>query len=249
MAMAMPAPGPRQLSARPPEAEALAPALDIHPHPSPNFGPRRHALRPNLIVLHYTAMATAEAALARLCDPAVEVSAHYLICEHGRIYQLVDETLRAWHAGAGSWGGAEDINSRSVGIELANRGNHPFAAPQMAALEALLPKIMARWDMPAKGVIGHSDMAPGRKFDPGPRFDWLRLARQGQAVWPSAGAASSQMSWDKAAQQFGYSGHNGDVLATFRARFRPAATGPQNEEDLRLMTNLAAAYPAAHPAT
>ncbi len=88
--------------------------------------------------------------------------------------------MRAWHAGAGLWGGQEDVNSRSIGIELQkNRGDEPFAAPQMVALERLLQGIMARWDIPAQGVIGHSDMAPSRKGDPGPRFDWRRLALQG----------------------------------------------------------------------
>jgi N-acetylmuramoyl-L-alanine amidase len=130
-------------------------------------------------------MATAEAACARLCDPAAEVSAHYLIAGDGALWALVPEDRRAWHAGAGEWGGAGDVNSRSIGIELANRGDHPFAAAQMRALERLLPAIMTRWAIPPQGVIAHSDMAPGRKSDPGPRFDWQRLARAGLAVWPT----------------------------------------------------------------
>lgn len=149
--------------------------------PSPNFGPRRDGLKPTLIVLHYTAMTSARAALERLCDPAAEVSAHYLIGPDGTLWQLVRECDRAWHAGAGAWRGQSDINSRSIGIELDNRGDHPFGEPQMAALEALLESVMARWEIPAAGVIGHSDMAPGRKVDPGPRFDWARLERQGLA--------------------------------------------------------------------
>lgn len=127
-------------------------------------------------------MASARAAIDRLCDPNFEVSAHYVIARDGRVTQLVSEGQRAWHAGAGEWAGVDDINSRSIGIELDNAGNHPFSEPQMAALEALLPDTMARWGIPAHGVIGHSDMAPGRKFDPGPHFDWARLARQGLAA-------------------------------------------------------------------
>lgn len=149
--------------------------------PSPNFGPRRGGLVPHLVVLHYTAMDTAEAALERLCDPAHEVSAHYLIGADGRIWQMVKEDQRAWHAGAGEWAGQDDINSRSIGIELDNRGDHPFANLQMCALEVLLSEILARWAIPCAGVIGHSCMAPGRKCDPGPRFDWQRLARLGLA--------------------------------------------------------------------
>lgn len=213
---------------------AIEPA--IIEHPSPNFGPRRDGLRPELIVLHYTAMDTAEAALERLCDPAPEVSAHYLICEKGRIFRLVDEERRAWHAGAGTWLGKSDINSRSIGIELDNRGTHPFSEPQMAALETLLPAIMTRWSIPASGVISHSDLAPGRKFDPGPRFDWQRLARQGLAIWPDN--LPAQGSWPQAAAALGYDTENPEAFAAFRMRFRPWATGPQDAEDARIAARL-----------
>ncbi|MEH6360408.1 MAG: N-acetylmuramoyl-L-alanine amidase, partial [Amylibacter sp.] len=127
-----------------------------------------------MVVVHYTAMETADAACARLCDEAAEVSAHYLISEQGDIVQLVDEDMRAWHAGAGAWGDVTDVNSHSIGIELANTGDTPFAAAQMDALEGLLGGIQNRWKIPAARIIGHSDMAPGRKFDPGVRFDWQR---------------------------------------------------------------------------
>ncbi|MGH1354134.1 MAG: N-acetylmuramoyl-L-alanine amidase [Thalassovita sp.] len=153
-----------------------------------------------MVVLHYTAMDTAEAALERLCDPSIEVSAHYLISETGQIWQMVDEEKRAWHAGAGQWGAVTDVNSRSIGIELANIGDCPFPEPQMAALEFLLAGIQNRWDIPPERVIGHSDMAPERKQDPGPRFDWQRLARQGLAVWPNVSRADfiGQEGWDAA---------------------------------------------------
>jgi len=129
-------------------------------------------------------MQTAQAALKTLCNPKTEVSAHYLIAEDGEVLSLVPEDLRAWHAGAGAWGSVTDVNSRSIGIELANPGNCPFAAPQMDALEDLLAGIKTRWQIRPERVIGHSDMAPGRKIDPGARFDWLRLARAGFGVWP-----------------------------------------------------------------
>ncbi len=209
-----------------------------HWHPSPNFGPRRDGLRPELIVIHYTAMENAAVALGRLCDPQAEVSAHYLIGGDGTVWQMVREDMRAWHAGAGTWGGRDDVNSRSVGIELDNRGSHPFSEPQMAALEALLPGIMARWDIPPERVIAHSDLAPGRKCDPGPRFDWRRLALQGLSVWPEAGVPGD---FEADAAAFGYP--VGDVapdilLEVFRLRFRPWGEGALGEADRALMAGL-----------
>ncbi len=197
-----------------------------------------------MIVLHYTAMESAGAALERLCDAEAEVSAHYLICERGRVWQMVEEAERAWHAGAGRWGDVADVNSRSIGIELANRGDHPFPEPQMAALEGLLPGIIARWGIPAQGVIGHSDMAPGRKIDPGRRFDWARLARQGMGVWPSPGGEGDFL---RDAAAFGYPVGDVDealVLEAFRLRFRPGAEGPEDAVDRALMADLAARWPA-----
>lgn len=218
--------------------------------PSPNHGPRRDGLRPSLVVLHYTAMESADAALERLCDPKHEVSCHYLIGKDGRVWQLVDEDLRAWHAGAGSWGGMGDVNSRSIGIELDNRGTHPFSAPLMAALVELLPGIMKRHGIDPAGVIGHSDMAPDRKNDPGPRFDWKRLARAGHAVWPRTGTASGddlQARFSRAACVFGYP-DQGDVLSAFRARFRPRARGEGPDRcDVAMIEDLAARHPFLDP--
>lgn len=116
--------------------------------PSPNHGERRGGATPNLVVIHYTAMASCAESRARLCDPLAEVSAHWLIDLDGRTEQLVDEARRAWHAGAGAWGGVTDVNSHSIGIELQNAGNHPFPAPQIAALETLLAAILTRWSIP-----------------------------------------------------------------------------------------------------
>jgi N-acetylmuramoyl-L-alanine amidase len=208
--------------------------------PSPNFGERRGGARPSLVVIHYTAMATCAEARARLCDPAAEVSAHWLISEQGEVEALVEETARAWHAGAGHWAGLDDINSHSIGIELANRGDHPFAEAQMQALERLLSGIMARWAIPAHRVIGHSDMAPDRKGDPGARFDWRRLALQGLSVWPEAG-----MPGDFRADllRLGYPpADDATLLRAFRLRFRPWATGPQDVTDAALAADLAARF-------
>lgn len=231
--MAMPATGtPKSTAARPV-------AADIHWHPSPNFGDRRDGLKPSLVVLHYTAMDSAEAACRALCDPAREVSAHYLIDEAGQVLQLVHEEMRAWHAGAGTWRGMEDINSRSIGIELSNTGFTPFAAPQMDALDGVLKGIMGRWGIATQGVIGHSDMAPTRKIDPGPRFDWQRLAKRGLSIWPEV-ADAEPADFRPAARAFGYPDVAEDVLLkAFRLRFRPWAHGPLDKTDAGLALNLA----------
>lgn len=217
------------------------------PHPSPNFGDRRGGALPSLIVLHYTAMPTAQLALERLCDPAAEVSAHYLIDERGEVYALVPEEKRAWHAGAGCWGPIEDVNSHSIGIELANDGAQPFPQAQMQTLEGLLADVMDRWQIAPEGVIGHSDMAPDRKFDPGRRFDWRRLARLGLSIWPNAeGDVGGDFLSD--AQRFGFGPQTteGAVLHAFRLRFRPAANGPLDETDRKLMADLANRFPVDH---
>ncbi|MCC5986995.1 MAG: N-acetylmuramoyl-L-alanine amidase [Pararhodobacter sp.] len=208
-------------------------------HPSPNYGPRRGGLRPALVVLHYTEMPDAGSALARLCDQQAQVSAHYLIGADGTIWQLVDEELRAWHAGTGSWAGMDDINSRSIGIELDNDGASPFAAPQMLALEELLPAILSRWAIPPAGVIAHSDMAPTRKADPGARFDWRRLARLGLSIWPRVGGDPNRP-LGPSLDRIGYPpAPQAQRLASFRLRFRPGATGPETAADRALAADLA----------
>ncbi|WP_140846937.1 N-acetylmuramoyl-L-alanine amidase [Paracoccus sp. FO-3] len=203
--------------------------------PSPNHGDRR-GQQPSLVVIHYTGMADGPSARARLCDPGAEVSAHWLVHEDGTTEALVPEDRRAWHAGAGAWQGREDVNSRSIGIELVNPGDRPFPEPQMAALEALLGAIMARWSIPPQGVIAHSDMAPGRKIDPGPRFDWRRLALQGLAVWPEGPGPDLPLADSLA--RIGYP-EDPARLAAFRLRFRPWADGPEDETDRRLAAALA----------
>jgi N-acetylmuramoyl-L-alanine amidase len=204
-------------------------------HPSPNFGERREGARIELVVLHYTVLDHAEA-LQRLCDPKAEVSAHYLIGRGGQVLGLVDEANRAWHAGAGCWAGRDDVNSRSIGIELVNSGTEPFAEPQMAALERLLADLLSRHALPPWSVIGHSDMAPERKSDPGGRFDWRRLAAGGLSVWPEPGMPGDFVQ-DLVA--FGYpTGSPETLLAAFRLRFRPWASGPVDDTDRAIAAGL-----------
>lgn len=206
---------------------------------SPNCGPRRDGLVPSLVVLHFTGMLSAEAALDRLCDPEAEVSAHYLICRQGQLYRLVPEEARAWHAGAGEWRGQKDINSRSIGIELDNAGDHPFSEPLMHRLEGLLEGVLERHKIGPDGVIGHSCMAPGRKVDPGSRFDWERLAHQGLAVRagkPDAPAEVSEESFRAAARAAGFTAEVPfeTLLEATRLRFAPWRRGPLNVEDYAL---------------
>jgi N-acetylmuramoyl-L-alanine amidase len=155
--------------------------------PSPNFGDRPAAMPIDILLFHYTGMPTAAGALARLRDPAAKVSAHYLVDENGDIHALVPEEKRAWHAGASYWAGESDINSRSIGIEIVNPGHEfgyrDFPDAQIAAVEELSRRILARHSIPPSRVLGHSDVAPERKEDPGELFPWARLARAGIGVW------------------------------------------------------------------
>lgn len=154
-------------------------ALPVDVRPSPNVSERR----PNYIIIHHTTNDTVERALATLTSPAREVSAHYLIGRDGRIIYLVDELKRAWHAGDSYWGGNRDINSASIGIELDNNGHEPFAEAQIVALLALLDDLKTRWSIPTANVLGHGDIAPGRKVDPSALFPWQRLAAAGFGLW------------------------------------------------------------------
>ncbi len=155
--------------------------------PSPNFEARRGGREVDMVVLHYTGMEEADAALDWLTDPASRVSAHYLIDEAGRITQMVAERKRAWHAGVSAWAGETDINSCSIGIEIHNPGHElgypDFPEAQMQAVEALLLDIIARHDIAPERILAHSDVAPGRKADPGEKFDWARLHRAGVGHW------------------------------------------------------------------
>lgn len=154
-------------------------ALPVEVRPSANVGERR----PNYIIIHHTSNDTVERALATLTNRSRGVSAHYLIGRDGRIFYLVDELKRAWHAGDTYWGGNRDINSSSIGIELDNNGREPFAEAQIVVLLALLGDLKTRWAIPAANVLGHGDVAPGRKVDPSALFPWRRLAAAGFGLW------------------------------------------------------------------
>ena len=169
------------------------------------------------------------------------MSCHYVIGETGTLARLVPEACRAWHAGAGEWQGRDDVNSRSLGIELSNDGASPFPAPQMAALEWLLRDLMAHHAIPPTGILAHSDVAPGRKIDPGPRFDWRRLSRQGLAA-RSHPIPADPATFAAHARAAGYTApvDPDTLLAAFRLRHRPQARGPVDAADAGLAAGLAA---------
>ena len=214
-------------------------------HPSPNHAPRPPGTPVDMLVLHYTGMQSAEAALARLCDPAAEVSAHYLVDEDGTVYRLVDEQNRAWHAGASYWRGRRDVNSRSIGIELVNPGHEfgyrPFPAMQMAGLADLAKDILARHPIPPRNVVGHADVAPQRKQDPGELFDWAWLAARGIGLWPSAPAeATGEI--EAMLSAWGYDTTTPQAaLVAFQRHFRPACCdGAADAETMGLLAALMA---------
>ncbi len=165
--------------------------IESIPAPSPNFNPR--PAPPDMIVLHYTGMKTGAEALARLRDPQAQVSAHYLVEEDGRVFSLVAEERRAWHAGKSFWKGETNLNDRSIGIEIVNPGHEfgyrPFPERQIVAVIDLLTDIRSRWEIPDERILGHSDVAPARKEDPGELFPWDRLADAGHGYYPEVSAA------------------------------------------------------------
>ncbi len=192
--------------------------------PSPNFDARRSA--PDMIILHYTGMTDGAAALARLTDPAARVSAHYLVEEDGRVFALAPEDRRAWHAGRSYWRGETDINARSIGVEIVNPGHEfgyrPFPAVQIAAVVDLLSDIRERWPVPDDLILGHSDVAPGRKSDPGELFPWQALAAAGHGLWVDPPAEDGPPVGE---------GDDGPPVASLRARlarigYDCAAPGP-----------------------
>jgi N-acetylmuramoyl-L-alanine amidase len=190
--------------------------------PSPNHDERGDTAI-DMLVLHYTGMTSAEAALERLCDVNAKVSAHYLIDEDGTIYALVPEARRAWHAGVSHWAGASDINARSIGIELVNPGHEfgyrAFSEMQISALIPLCHSILMRHPIPSARVLGHSDVAPARKDDPGELFPWKRLADAGIGLWPQAqGAAKAE---DLARYGYDPDAPQDKVITAFQRHFRP----------------------------
>jgi N-acetylmuramoyl-L-alanine amidase len=159
--------------------------------PSPNFDAR--LAPPDMIILHYTGMVDGPSALARLTDPEAKVSAHYIVEEDGRVFALVPEARRAWHAGKSVWRGETDINAASVGVEIVNPGHElgyrPFPEAQIAALIELADDVRSRWTIPDARILGHSDVAPDRKIDPGELFPWRTLAEAGHGLWVEPAAA------------------------------------------------------------
>jgi N-acetylmuramoyl-L-alanine amidase len=193
--------------------------------PSPNHGPRPAGAAIDILLLHYTGMATAEAALERLTDPLAQVSCHWLIDEDGTLYRLVDEERRAWHAGRSFWAGCTDVNSRSIGIELVNPGHElgypAFPTAQMESLVQLGRGVLARHPIPPRRVLGHSDVAPDRKQDPGEKFDWGWLAEHGIGFWPPLGAGPGSTLPAEDLVRIGYQHGNQTTIAAFQRHFRP----------------------------
>jgi len=195
---------------------------------SPNFNDRE-GVAVDMLVIHYTGMQSCDEALDRLCDPSAEVSAHYLIDEMGELVSLVDENKRAWHAGVASWRGHTNINSRSVGIELVNPGHEfgyrDFAYPQIETLISLCQGILRRHDIPARNVVGHSDVAPLRKQDPGERFDWQRVAAAGIGLWPNLDGSAGSVAEAAVSRSLHHIGYDiSDVSAAvtaFQRHYRP----------------------------
>lgn len=216
---------------------------------SPNHDARPEGIAVDMLLLHYTGMRTADEALARLTDPAAKVSAHYTIGRDGRVFRHVPEDRRAWHAGVAWWAGSPDVNARSIGIELVNPGHEfgyiPFTDEQIEVLIALAKVIMARHPVMPRYVVGHSDVAPARKQDPGELFPWRMLSQFGIGMWPVS--VQTQLGWpiEQALVRFGY-GVQPDVdvplekvIAAFQRHFRPACiNGIADAETCALLAGL-----------
>ncbi len=237
-------------------------ALKIIERPSPNYNERKAAngsVGVQLVVLHYTGMATAAQALARLTDQASQVSAHYVVDDEGSIYRLVAEQHRAWHAGVSYWQGVRDINSVSIGIEITNPGHdygyRAFPQTQIDAVTALVRDIVTRHTLDAAAVVGHSDIAPGRKIDPGELFPWESLARVGIGKWPALSGTKHFITATDAMNLLSMIGYAtptstelgadilsspGDVIAAFQRHYRPRKIdGILDGETLALIQSLA----------
>jgi N-acetylmuramoyl-L-alanine amidase len=207
--------------------------------PSPNYDVRK----PRLIVIHQTEMENAEAALRVLHSQNKQgrVSAHYLIANNGRLYQLVADNERAWHAGVGSWQGVTDINSISIGIELDNNGSEPFEERQILSLIRLLDDLCARFNIPRAAIIGHADLAPTRKKDPSRHFPWQRLAQAGFGQWYDEKLVDAPANFDAvlALKALGYD--TSDLPAAVKAfhrHYRGIETDVLDVEDAKILSNL-----------
>ncbi len=215
--------------------------------PSPNFDRRPVGVKPSMIIIHYTGMGSALQALEAMCDKVAKVSAHYMIDEDGLTVPLVPDAKRAWHAGLSYWAGEEDVNSHSIGIELVNPGHEhgyvPFPKKQMEALSGLCKVLIDEYQIPAHRVLGHSDVAPERKIDPGELFDWKWLAAQGVGLWPEPTDADYQEANksennDRAVAalftQFGYNPLMAqmDIVRGFHLHFYPEKIGQEASDVL-----------------
>jgi len=237
---------------------------------SPNFEPRQNGLKPRILLMHYTDMESAAKACDWLCNPVSKVSCHYLVDETGEITQMVDEEMRAWHAGVSSWQGESDINSCSIGIEIQNPGHsygyRAFPSRQMDAVIALSRDIIDRHGIRPERVLAHSDVAPGRKIDPGALFDWGLLHDAGVGHWvnPSpigpddglaAGATGAEVEkLQSMLSEYGYDlkitgeydVRTATVVSAFQLHFRPARVdGIADRSTVETLERLIAALPAA----
>jgi N-acetylmuramoyl-L-alanine amidase len=228
----------------------------IRDRPSPNHDRRGEPARIDMLVLHYTGMRSAEAALDRLCDPAARVSSHYVVDEDGAVWRLVPESRRAFHAGLSCWQGERELNFVSIGIEIVNPGHEwgyrPFPDAQMDAVEGLCAEILSRHPIPPCRIVGHSDIAPERKTDPGELFDWPRLARAGIGIWPNPSSRATACMVDHARAladlaAIGYCPGYGEqpAIAAFQRRFRPIRVDGMIDGDTAgRLAEVRAAYPA-----
>lgn len=193
---------------------------------SPNHDERPAGASIDHLVLHYTGMKTAGAAIERLCDPAAKVSAHYVIEQDGEVHALVPEACRAWHAGVSFWRGVRGLNDRSIGIEIVNPGHEwgyvPFPPAQMEAVAMLCRAILSRQPVPQRNVVAHSDIAPDRKQDPGELFPWAWLAAQGVGLWTDEGGTPGGAVDDLAGIGYDMSFDAAIVIAAFQRRFFPS---------------------------
>lgn len=217
--------------------------------PSKNFDERR----PVVVVLHYTEQDSVEQSLdtLRSRNSGGRVSSHYLLGKDGKIYQLVSDAKRAWHAGAGSWGAITDVNNASIGIEIDNDGKSPFPDAQIDSLIVLLRDLTTRLRIPPTQIIGHSDLAPTRKIDPGPLFPWKRLHDAGFGLWPADATQDPPAGFDPwlALQAIGYSTDNrADTVRAFHHRFRGMEGTELDAQDLRILHALTRTADTTPPA-
>jgi N-acetylmuramoyl-L-alanine amidase len=216
--------------------------MHFHKIPSTNFSERKSPI--DMLVFHYTDMESTKAALSWMTNPAAEVSSHYLIDEVGEIYQLVEEEKKAWHAGESFWQGDTNLNNYSIGIELSNPGHshgyQPFPEAQITALVTLSRDIQKRWSIPISRILGHSDIAPRRKQDPGHLFPWERLSHEGLGLWPEKVKPTPNLNVAESLAQIGYEITSlPQTILAFQRHYQPhKVDGIANEETLSLLQGL-----------